>query len=168
MGHLVTFLCAIGGILASALSNQIADEFKAWTPWLTNRLIALSASRLPKRLKERYKEEWSRHVEDTPGQVGKIAVAAGFLKASHTIRSSHIKDSTSALQRLHYPPILPGTIIGHRIGGDPPNEADHFYTCQDCGRAVDMRDLGQVFHHETPTHEPLPPLQSPPWTRNNS
>lgn len=34
-------------------------------------------------------------------------------------------------------------------------EQDHFYVCKDCGQAVDRRDLGQVFHHEEPEHQPL-------------
>lgn len=46
-------------------------------------------------------------------------------------------------------------ITGKRIGGEPTNEADHFYVCAHCKQAVDMRDLGQVFHHEEPGHEPL-------------
>ncbi len=36
-----------------------------------------------------------------------------------------------------------------------PDEA-HFYTCADCGQAVDMRDLGDVFHHEEPGHDRIP------------
>ena len=46
-------------------------------------------------------------------------------------------------------------IKGHRVGGDPENEEDNFYTCPKCGQAVDMRDLGLVFHHETPDHTPI-------------
>lgn len=34
-------------------------------------------------------------------------------------------------------------------------EADHYYVCEHCGQAVDMRDLGQVFHHEAADHKPL-------------
>ena len=34
-------------------------------------------------------------------------------------------------------------------------EHEHFYTCAACGQAVDMRDLGQVFHHEDEGHSPL-------------
>lgn len=34
-------------------------------------------------------------------------------------------------------------------------EHEHFYVCAACGQAVDMRDLGQVFHHEDAGHEPL-------------
>lgn len=36
------------------------------------------------------------------------------------------------------------------------NEADNFYNCEACGQAVDMRDLGEVFHHEEAGHKPLP------------
>jgi len=36
------------------------------------------------------------------------------------------------------------------------DESEHFYVCAACGQAVDMRDLGQVLHHEMPDHQPLP------------
>jgi len=47
-------------------------------------------------------------------------------------------------------------IVGVRVGPPPLSEADHYYLCAACGQAVDMRDLGQVFHHEDAGHEPLP------------
>ena len=50
----------------------------------------------------------------------------------------------------------PGKVTGKRVSGDPLKETEHFYTCKACGQAVDMRDLGQVLHHEMPGHEPLP------------
>lgn len=46
-------------------------------------------------------------------------------------------------------------IKGTRVGGEPASEAEHFYACSACGQAVDMRDLGQVFHHEELGHERL-------------
>ena len=46
---------------------------------------------------------------------------------------------------------------GKRVGGDPENEAQHFYVCAACGQAVDRRSLFQVFHHEEPGHEPIRP-----------
>ena len=46
-------------------------------------------------------------------------------------------------------------ITGERKGGDPENEMDNFYKCPACGQSVDMRDLGQVFHHEDDGHEPI-------------
>jgi hypothetical protein len=51
--------------------------------------------------------------------------------------------------------VQPGEIIGTRVGGEPANETDHFFKCKACGQAVDMRDLGQVFHHEEDDHKPL-------------
>jgi hypothetical protein len=45
--------------------------------------------------------------------------------------------------------------FGVRIDGDPVDESEHFYKCSKCGQAVDMRDLGQVFHHEEADHKPL-------------
>lgn len=31
-------------------------------------------------------------------------------------------------------------ITGKRVGGEPTNEADHFYVCPKCNQAVDKRD----------------------------
>lgn len=46
-------------------------------------------------------------------------------------------------------------IIGVREGGAPDNELDNFYECKACGQSVDMRDLGQVFHHDELNHKPI-------------
>ena len=48
-------------------------------------------------------------------------------------------------------------IIGRRVGGEPKSELEHFYTCPECGQSVDMRDPGQVLHHEQPGHKPIDP-----------
>jgi hypothetical protein len=53
--------------------------------------------------------------------------------------------------------IKPGEIIGELVAGRmPATEDGYFYTCPDCGQAVDGRDLGKVVHHEEPGHVPLP------------
>jgi len=52
--------------------------------------------------------------------------------------------------------IVIGRMNGKRVGGEPENEADHFYQCPSCGQLVDKRDLGEVMHHEIADHEPLP------------
>lgn len=50
----------------------------------------------------------------------------------------------------------PKPIPGEQVGGPPAqSEADHFYVCEQCGQAVDMRDLAPVLHHEREGHEPL-------------
>ena len=35
------------------------------------------------------------------------------------------------------------------------DESEHFYVCKACGQAVDMRRLGDVFHHEDKGHKPI-------------
>jgi hypothetical protein len=39
-------------------------------------------------------------------------------------------------------------VRGVRAGGEPEDERDHFYTCPDCGRVIDKRDLEAVLLHE--------------------
>lgn len=34
-------------------------------------------------------------------------------------------------------------------------EAEHFLTCKACGQPMDLRNLGDVLHHEEPGHAPL-------------
>jgi hypothetical protein len=41
-----------------------------------------------------------------------------------------------------------GTIISRRIGGQPTDEAEHFFKFEMCGDWFDMRDLGAVLDHE--------------------
>jgi hypothetical protein len=47
-------------------------------------------------------------------------------------------------------------IRGKRAGGEPEDEAEHFYRCPICGQSVDKRELGEVFYHTQPNHEPMP------------
>jgi hypothetical protein len=42
------------------------------------------------------------------------------------------------------------------LAPDEPDEAKHFYRCSGCRQAVDKRKLGDVLHHSTPGHDPLP------------
>lgn len=44
-----------------------------------------------------------------------------------------------------------------RAGGEPRAEAEHFYRCPACDQLVDMRKLGDVFHHEATGHAQIPP-----------
>ena len=35
------------GVLATALSQQLTDEFKAWIPWIVKHLVRRAVARLP-------------------------------------------------------------------------------------------------------------------------
>jgi hypothetical protein len=83
MGDLLIQLAlVVGSILAASFSQQLADEFKAWTPWLTRRLVALAVRILPENERERYNEEWLSFVDEMPGQIGKAIVSVGLIFGS--------------------------------------------------------------------------------------
>jgi division/cell wall cluster transcriptional repressor MraZ len=69
-------------VLTSAIARLLADEFKAWSPKLTGFVVRFAVGRLPKQQRERYSEEWSAHINDIPGEVGKLCAATGFVWAS--------------------------------------------------------------------------------------
>jgi len=79
-------LLIVGSVLVGVLSRQLADEFKAWTPWLVQKLVLFAAARTPKGQQERYAEEWSSFVDEIPGEVGKILAALGLSLAGFRIR----------------------------------------------------------------------------------
>jgi hypothetical protein len=75
------------GVLGAALSRQMADEFRAWSPWLVQRVVRYAVSVLPECERDRMLEEWERHVQDTPGDLSKFVVSIGFMFAARRIRS---------------------------------------------------------------------------------
>jgi hypothetical protein len=70
------------GTLGSGLSRLLTDEFKAWIPWIIQRVIRRAIVRLPPAQRERFEEEWQSHVNEVPGEIGKLTAALGFLKAA--------------------------------------------------------------------------------------
>jgi hypothetical protein len=78
-------LVGIAGILAAAFSKQVADEFKAWTPRLTAVIVRCALRRLREDQRGRYAEEWQSHIEETPGEIGKLVVGLGLLPAARKL-----------------------------------------------------------------------------------
>lgn len=58
MGVIAGAAVLVGGIISTALSRQLADEFKAWTPWIIERIIRRAVARLPRDQQERFGEEF--------------------------------------------------------------------------------------------------------------
>ncbi|MGO7531689.1 sugar transferase [Rhizobium leguminosarum] len=82
MGSLIAVIIIVSGVLGSAFSKILAEEFKAWRPNIVHRLVAVAASLLSDVDRDRYREEWSAHVEEVPGDLGKVFSAIGFLWAA--------------------------------------------------------------------------------------
>ena len=89
MGSMSTMLLGIfglaGTVLFAIVVRQGADEFKAWTPRLTNKLLERAVLRLPEGKRERYREEWASHINDVPGEAGKWIEACSFLLSAKRI-----------------------------------------------------------------------------------
>lgn len=86
MGLIRLIVNAAISVLVGTFSKVAADEVKAWSPSIATRLLTLAVKRLPEADRKRYTEEWNSHVADTPGSVGKISVAFGFIFAAGRIR----------------------------------------------------------------------------------
>jgi lipopolysaccharide/colanic/teichoic acid biosynthesis glycosyltransferase len=82
MGLIAAIARFFFSILAAAMSRQLTDEFKAWVPWLVERLLQLAIAQLPEGQRQRFDEEWRSHINEVPGNVGKLLAALGFLSAA--------------------------------------------------------------------------------------
>lgn len=95
-------LIVFSTILAATISQQLVDEFKAWTPWLTRKLVMIAAHIAPTSAKERCAEEWLSHLEEIPGQIGKILAAIGFIGAGFWIQLESRNWKERATEGLKY------------------------------------------------------------------
>ncbi|MGO7205161.1 sugar transferase, partial [Rhizobium ruizarguesonis] len=82
MGSLIAVIIIVCGVLGSAFSKILADEFKAWRPNIVRRVIGIAASLLSDVDRDRYHEEWSAYLEEVPGDLGKLISASGFVFAA--------------------------------------------------------------------------------------
>src|SRR5262245_50918081 len=67
VGILTAIFVALLGLLGAAFSKLLADEFKAWAPSLTSRILAVATRAMPPSRRARCAEEWEAHVSETPG-----------------------------------------------------------------------------------------------------
>jgi lipopolysaccharide/colanic/teichoic acid biosynthesis glycosyltransferase len=93
---------ALLGILASV----VAAEVYMWLPMLAKVLIRLNTRRLPEELHVRSEEEWTANLQDIPGNIAKLGVAADLAWAVPRLRHEHefpaipFKPATDAVLRF--------------------------------------------------------------------
>lgn len=90
MALITAIFLSLVGAVGTTLSGLLKDEVKAWIPWMIQRIIRSAVARLPQDHRERFQEEWQSHVNEVPGDIGKLTVALGFLSAAHKISPSRI------------------------------------------------------------------------------
>jgi hypothetical protein len=71
-------LAVVGGIFQTVFARLLGDEIKSWLPWIVERLLRHAIVSLPKDQRERFQEEWHSHLDEIPGEIGKLVVALGF------------------------------------------------------------------------------------------
>ncbi|AUX68213.1 hypothetical protein CHX26_00625 [Porphyrobacter sp. HT-58-2] len=69
-------------VVVALLIAFLAFEINAWYPRLLSQIVIFATRRLPPRQRERYREEWSAHLCETPGAIVKLWQAVGFVWAS--------------------------------------------------------------------------------------
>jgi hypothetical protein len=87
MGLIAMVAAAVFTLLVACVSRLLADELKASMPSVVDRIISFAVSRAPEHLRERLAEEWRGHINDAPGDLGKLFVALGFIWASGKLRN---------------------------------------------------------------------------------
>jgi hypothetical protein len=102
--------------LLSFLATLLADEVKSWLPWITRRVVRRAVGILPKDQQERFQEEWHSHLDEVPGELGRLFVALDLVRAafviSHPGLLREIFDRTVALILLILlAPFLAGLIV---------------------------------------------------------
>ena len=103
MAMITTVALFFAGILRSVLCGQLTRELGGWTDWLVKRILKKAVMRLPESRRERYEEEWRSHLNEVPGQIGKVWLTVGFLGAAQrmTLTPGHEPLTIeSALRRL--------------------------------------------------------------------
>ena len=50
---------------------------------------------------------------------------------------------------------IASAIRGRALDKPKGGSREHYEICPACGQAIDLRDLGEVFHHDIPGHKPL-------------
>ncbi len=71
--------------LESIFEAVFAEEWKAWTPRLAQKLMQGAVKSLPPEKQERYLEEWTAALADTPGFLVKVFFALDLYRASFLI-----------------------------------------------------------------------------------
>ncbi len=89
-----------GAVAASIVAAVAVSEFRAWSPWLVERFLRISIRLLPEGLRDRLNEEWRGHLEEVPGDIGKLLASVGFSLAAYSLRIDEFMEGVVRASRL--------------------------------------------------------------------
>jgi hypothetical protein len=101
----LTFAIAcVSRAFSSALARVLADDLKAWIPKVCGRLLDVAVGILPEQLRDRYREEWSGHVQEWPGSIAPVVVSLSLIRAAALMRwtgiQNHVREVDDLLNAL--------------------------------------------------------------------
>lgn len=109
MGLIATTLAIAGSIAVAAIAKLLADEGKAWLPYLIEYLIKRAVSKQPIEQQERVAEEWRSHVMEIPGDISKLLSVIGFQRVNQPSYTIYILNRMFALLLMVF--LLPYLVI---------------------------------------------------------
>jgi hypothetical protein len=122
-------LLGVLGVLGAAVSRQLTDEFKAWTPRIIEWLIGCAVLKLPEDQRERFGEEWRSHINETPGEIGKLSNALSLLSAPRKMPKPETTcDEPTIGEIASIRRVVDGGVLANTT---PP------VACGSCGAAID-------------------------------
>lgn len=77
-------------VLFNCLGKLFADEFKAWLPWITERVVRGAVSILPTDQQVRYGEEWRSDLNEIPGELSRFFWALDLIRAAYKVSNNHV------------------------------------------------------------------------------
>lgn len=81
MGYLSTLATACAPVAVGLVVTVLSGEFSAWAPILAKRMVHRAVRHLPEADRVATEAEWLAHVEQVPGNVGKVLHACGMWRA---------------------------------------------------------------------------------------
>ncbi len=76
------------GLALGILGKLIGTEIEAWVPVIARRLIERAILQLPAPQQERFREEWFSHLEECPGNLGKLTHSIGCVYGACVIAAT--------------------------------------------------------------------------------
>jgi lipopolysaccharide/colanic/teichoic acid biosynthesis glycosyltransferase len=123
-------------VLTALVSGLLKEELKAWSGWVVERLIKWSVARLPESQRARFQEEWRSHINELPGEIGRLYAAAGFILGARRISvtaSGNRREAAagevlrrmvevlgSSLLLIYFPPLFALIAVAIRLTGNGP------------------------------------------------
>lgn len=84
----MAILTIAGALALSIFGKLLTDEVKAWRPKICDAMVKCAASQLLPFQRERYVEQWSRDLEEIPGDLSKLYFAVDLIRGTWLARVS--------------------------------------------------------------------------------